>query len=369
MATRICHVTSLHPAFDVRIFHKECTSLAKLFDTTLIAPNVDDQERNGVHIKGVNLPASRLRRLLCLRRVYRKMEEVDAEIYHLHDPELIPLGIKIKKEKGKTIVFDSHEDVAVQIAEKEWLPRWVRMPLQSLYSRYERKALKKYSALVTVTPSIVERLTAINPNTRMVTNYPVYRERNDNREFGNSVCFAGGIAAQWMHEEILDAIAPLDVHYLLAGTVDSTSYLGRLKSKDAWRKVTFYGKVPHDKVFEIMDKSVAGMVLNDYMANVGYHAGSLGNTKLFETMMEGIPVVATNFTLWQDVIDRWQCGICVDPHDISAITQAISRLLKDPDLARQMGDNGRRAVKEKYNWASQETVLIDLYKSMVDNRL
>lgn len=362
---RICHVTSVHPATDGRIFRKECCSLAKKYDTTLIAPNVEDRELNGVHIKGVVLPQSRIKRMISLGRVYAKMLEVNADIYHFHDPELIPLGTRIKKEKGKMVIFDSHEDVALQISEKEWIPAIIRKPLQSLYERFERRNLRRYCALISVTPSIVERLSTINPNTYMVTNYPIYSCQEAPREFGNNICFAGGISAQWMHEEILDAIATIDVRYLLAGRTDRDDYLQRLQCKVSWNKVDYFGVIPHDKVAELMNRSIAGMVLNDYVANVGYHVGSLGNTKLFENMMCGIPVIATDFDLWKAIIDTYHCGICVNPHDIPSITCAIEYLLLHPEEARQMGDNGRRAVQEKYNWASQESVLFELYDNLL----
>lgn len=361
MGMKVCHVTSVHPPFDGRIFLKECCSLAQRYDTTLIAPNIEDQEKNGVHLKGVSLPASRIKRMMHLGRVYSKMKEVDADVYHFHDPELIPLGLRIKSEKGKKIVFDSHEDVPLQISEKEWLPAIVRKPLHAIYARYERRALRKYSALVTVTPSIVQRLSQFHPHTYLVTNYPIYSEQQDSRQFAPCVCFAGGIAPQWMHQQILDAIAPLDVRYLLAGKPDSQDYLQTLKSHPSWTKVDFYGVIPHAQVAQLMQNSIAGIVLNDYVANVGYHLGSLGNTKLFENMMAGIPVIATDFVLWKEIIDTWHCGICVNPHDTQSIAQAIQFLLDNPEQARAMGDNGRKAVKEKYNWDTQKQVLFELY--------
>lgn len=361
---KICHVTSVHDATDVRIFRKECCSLATIYDTTLIAPNVEDTELNGVHIKGVTLPHSRIKRMLSLRRVYTKMKEVDADVYHFHDPELMSLGVRIKRKLGKKIIFDSHEDVLIQISEKEWIPSIIRKPLQLLYEKYERHCLKKYYALVSVTPSIVDRLSSINPSTYMVTNYPIYREMEDNRQFGNNICFAGGITADWMHDEILDAINDLPVRYLLAGYLNDNAYFEQLKSNESWKKVDFYGQIPHSQVAQLMEKSIAGMVLNDYVANVGYHLGSLGNTKLFENMMCGIPVIATDFILWKEIIETYHCGICVNPHDTNAIADAINYLIQHPAEAREMGNNGQKAVKEKYNWETQKKTLLDMYKML-----
>ena len=172
---KICHVTSIHPVKDVRIFWKECISLSKRYDVSLIAPNTDDRDDQGIHIYGVELPTGRYRRQRCLNRVFDKMIEVDADVYHFHDPELMRIGVKMKN-RGKKVIFDSHEDVPMQILCKEYLPKITKKPISMAYSLYERYLLKQYDALISVTPSIVERLAQINPSTFMVTNYPVLTE-------------------------------------------------------------------------------------------------------------------------------------------------------------------------------------------------
>lgn len=361
---RICHVTSVHPVFDTRIFHKECKSLAKMYEVYLIAPNVKDDLVDGIHIAGVSLPHSRRKRIRQLDKVFAKMIEIDATIYHFHDPELLPLGLKIKK-KGKKIVFDSHEDVPQQLSEKKWIPKVIREPLSWLYASYEKRILTYYNAVISVTPSIVNRLRQINPETYMVTNYPDYQEFSDNRKFGKSVCFAGGISPQWMHEFVLDAIEGSAYTYLLAGKAQE-DYFKLLKEKDAWKNVDYKGMLPHEQVWSMMEQSSAGIALNDYMANVGYKMGSLGNTKLFEYMMFGLPVIATDFTLWKEIVEGYDCGICVNPHDVKAIRAAIDFFINHPDEARRKGDNGRKAVKEKYCWATQEPVLYKLYERVIE---
>ena len=172
---KVCQVSSVHTTFDTRIFYKVCLSLSKRYDVYYVSANAKTEDVEGVHVIGVELPTSRLLRLLRLGRVYRELIRVNADVYQFHDPELIPLGLKIKR-RGKKVIFDSHEDIPMQILWKEYLSKPVAVIVSKLYSIFEMIALKKYDALITVTPSIVERLERINPNTIMVTNYPVYRE-------------------------------------------------------------------------------------------------------------------------------------------------------------------------------------------------
>lgn len=370
MLVRICHITSVHPANDVRIFHKECVSLAKHYEVFLIAPNLDDDTLMGVHRVGVDLPQSRLRRQLRLGKVLQKAIEIDADVYHLHDPELLSMGPKLRR-RGKKVIFDSHEDVPMQLLTKEYLPRWIRKPLSLVYAYYERQMMKQYDALVTVTPSILDRLSRINPHSVMVTNYPPYDElQSETRQTGGSkpyICFAGGVDERYMHEYVIESLQYTSARYLLAGRCFIPSYLGKLKALPQWERVDYIGVLPPEEVKDVYARADVGVVLLDYSPNVGYHKGTLGVLKLFEYMMAGIPVVATDFELWKEIVEGNDCGICIDPHDIHAIADAVNRLIDNPDMARQMGENGRRAVKEKYNWATQEQILFDLYDSLTTN--
>lgn len=367
MHTRVCHVTSVHPANDVRVFYKECVSLTSEYEVYLIAPNIDDDVFHGVHRVGISLPQGRMKRQLYLNRVLCKAIEVDARIYHLHDPELLPIGVKLRK-RGKTVIFDSHEDVPMQILTKEYLPKWCRKPLSDIYALYERHYLKRYDALVTVTPSILERLSLINKNSVMVTNYPEYKELPPHEPSQNGVhyiCFAGGVDERYLHENVIESLQYTNTRYLLAGECFIPSYFKKLQSLSCWDRVDYQGNLPPEQVMGLYSKSDIGIVLLDYLPNVGYHKGTLGVLKMFEYMMAGIPVIATDLELWKEIIEGHNCGICVNPHDIHAIADAINQLINDPDKARRMGENGRKAVKEKYNWETQKEILIRLYNNLL----
>jgi glycosyltransferase involved in cell wall biosynthesis len=359
---KVCHITSGHSPRDGRIFEKMIMSLSTKYEVVEIAPNTADLVVNNIQIYGVSISDNKIKKLLEINRFFKKAIKINADIYHIHEPELIPVALKLKKQ-GKRIIYDSHEDTPMQILGMQWIPKIFRNMISYLFTHYEEKKIPQFDAVVSVTPNIVNRLRNYNANTYMITNYPIVNEYQDNRRWGKCVSFAGGISSQWMHNKILDAIAKTDARYILAGRY-SEEYLDKLKSHDEWSNVIFKGLLPFSSIMNMIQESSAGMALNDYVANVGFHEGSLGNTKLFEYMLAGVPVIATDFVLWKEIITRHQCGICVNPHDEDQIAEAILFYVNNRDIAKQHGDNGRRAILNEYNWKTQEIILFEMYKKL-----
>lgn len=362
---KVCHVTSVHPVFDGRIFHKECCSLAKKYDTFLVAANVENQEVNGVHIRGVALPTTRVKRMLHIRSIIPTLINIDADVYHFHDPELIPIGSYIRRT-GKKVVFDSHEDTPLLIKCKLWIPKIFRSGVSWVYFRFEKKHLSRYDAIVSVTPHIVDRLKKINSNTYQITNYQIYSEGEDKRQWQRKVCFAGLLSPNWNFDKIIPALFGTDVSFELAGPSFPDSLKAKLISLKGWENVHYLGQIPHSAVKSLIQQCSVGLALESYdNPNAAYKLGSLGVTKLFEYMAAGVPVICTDLVLWKQVIEEAQCGICVNPYSIEEIKNAINYLLDNPEIAKKMGDNGIKAVREKYNWATQEVELFRMYDKIL----
>lgn len=365
---KVCHMTSGHDSKDGRIFHKQCRSLVKAgYDVYLVAPDGVDMDIDGVKIRSVSMNfKNRLDRMTKVAKaVYEKALLLDADIYHFHDSQLLPYGLKLKKN-GKKVIFDSHEDYPAEISAKKWMPWPVRKVVAFLYCEYEKYALKKFDAVISVTPHIVERIKKYNSNTILVTNYAILSEDHVvcNSKKDNVVCYVGRITEDCMHENILSAFEYVEnTRYLLAGFGDE-KYIQKLKNHSQWDKVNFMGEIKHNESRKLFSNSLVGIVLFDYTPNTGYKMGTLGNTKFFGYLEAGLPVICTDFVLWKEIVDKYKCGICVNPHDVNAISDAINYFVSHPNEASQMGKNGRAAVIEKYNWETQAKELIKLYASM-----
>ncbi len=354
METKICHMTSAHNSLDVRIFEKECRSLSKAgFDTYLVAQG-KSFEKGGVKICGTNkMYSSRLKRMFFSSRdVYSRAVEIDATIYHIHDPELLPYALKLKK-RGKIVVFDSHEDLPRQILSKDYIWKPFRTLVSVLTEKYEGYVLKRLDCVVTATPHIAEMLKLYNPNIVVIHNYPIlddYKECNEPKVREKAVCYTGGISLQNGIFSIVTAMRWVDGKLYLAG--DMPKILEEeLKKDKGWSNVIKLGHLSREEVRKLQNKCTCGVVL--YLPS-GNTVDAMPN-KMFEYMAAGLPVIASDFPLWRELIEDNECGFCVDPKDPSQIAVAINKIFSDADMAKRMGENGKKAVCEKYNWGGGKT--------------
>src|SRR4051794_20140876 len=125
---KVVHMTSVHPPFDVRIFRRECMALAEHgYDTVLIAPNDGDVSDNGVTVRGIsNQTGGRLKRMLMRPiEIFHRAIREDADVYHFHDPELLPVGLALRA-RGKRVIYDSHENLPRDVMHKQWIPSMLR---------------------------------------------------------------------------------------------------------------------------------------------------------------------------------------------------------------------------------------------------
>ncbi len=368
---KVCHVTSAHPRYDVRIFHKECKSLANNgFDVTLLVnDNLPNETIDKVKIVSTQLKLkNRLERMVkSKKKIQKLMFEINADIYHFHDPELLPEAAWIRK-KGKKVIFDFHEDVTELIFFKNWIPKSFRKIISRGYKLYESQKIVKFDALVSVTPKFVKRLSKYNDKTYMVTNFPSLMNTVNKMNYRGeqvNICFAGGISSEWNHGNIIEAIEDIpNLKYILAGR-GPQKYFEGLKTLCGWEKVHYLGVIPHEEVLEVYNQSVVGMTLLDYNTQVGKE-GTLGNTKIFEFMQAGLPVICSKNRIWEEIINKYECGIAVNPDNILEIREAIKKLILNPDYARELGKNGQEAVKVEYNWKTQEKVLLEMYQELFD---
>ncbi|CAI3159790.1 D-inositol-3-phosphate glycosyltransferase [Acinetobacter calcoaceticus] len=366
--SHIVHLTSAHPRYDTRIFVKQCCSLAKRYDTYLVvADGKGNEVNNQVKILDVGKFTGRKNRMLnAPKAIFEKALSLDAEIYHLHDPELIPIGLKLKK-MGKKVFFDAHEDLPNQIMSKHYLNPISKKIIAFLVKAYEKYACAKLDGVVAATPFIRDKFLKINKNTIDINNYPKLEEFSSiptDTLKGNQVCYIGGLADVRGIVEMVQAInsTQSEAKLVLAGDFSDKNLEQSVMEMEGWEKVDFLGYVGRNEIKNTLASSVAGLVV---LHPTRSYLDSLP-VKMFEYMCAGIPVIASEFPLWRSIVNDAQCGVCVDPLKPHEIAKAIDYFINNPDKARVMGEQGRAAVLEKYNWSIEENKLLNFYSSILD---
>jgi glycosyltransferase involved in cell wall biosynthesis len=367
----VVHLTSVHIRTDTRVFIRACSSLAKAgWRTSLVVADcIGDEQRNGVNIYDVGVKKWRFDRIFnATRHVYAKALELDANIYHLHDPELIPIGLKLKRA-GKIVIFDSHEYVPKQLIHKPYLNKFALTVISSIYSLLENIACKRFDGIITATPYIRDKFLHINPHTIDINNFPVLDELTTDASWENKrceVCYIGGISTVRGIQEIIAALelVKTGVRFNLCGKFDEPDVEAAVKASKGWERVNDHGFVGRAEVKTVLSHSMAGLVVLYPIPN---HVISQPN-KMFEYMSADIPVIASDFPHWREIITSNQCGLLVDPLNPKKIAEAIDYLVMHPDEARRMGENGRKAVVERYNWQTEEQKLLAFYDELLRSR-
>ncbi|MGO4292725.1 glycosyltransferase [Chitinophaga sp. RAB17] len=363
--SRICHLTSVHQRYDVRIFMKECISLAKEHEVYLVvADGKGDEVKEGVYIRDTGVLTSRKDRFLnSAGLLYNRAMEIDAEVYHFHDPELIPLGLKLKK-KGKKVIYDIHEDVVSDILTKKWIPKLIRKPVALFFKQYQYYAVKKFDYIITATP-FIEGLFIKYNKAKVINNFPQIpeREKFDYDTKNEQICYAGLISERRGLNQMVDSFEEPVGKFIIAGRFEEESLLHDVEKRPGWKNINYVGSLPFREAEQVRDTSKIGLLLFHPGPN---HTDSQPN-KLFEYMEAGLAVVCSNFPLWRDLIEKNNCGICVDPYNVSGIRTAIKDLLGDQEKCREMGLNGRKLILEKYNWKHEAIQLNNIYKTLLNS--
>ena len=369
--TSVAIATNVHTRNDVRIVIKQARALrdAGHCVTLVIADGLGDAQADGIDTVDVGRADGRLYRALVRGpQVMLRAVRSGANAVHFHDPELLPIAALVSLFTKTKFIYDVHEDVPRQLLSKSYLPSWARPVVSRIAEMTERLLAPRMDAIVTVTPTIHARFAHFHRRVVTVANYPILEEfhsasRSTRDRDPASICYVGGIAPIRGIHQLVDAMERVktDVRLKLAGRLGDGALRTALTSQTGWTAVDELGFLDRDGVARAFSAATAGVVTFLPEPN---HVAAQPN-KLFEYMSAGIPVIASNFPLWREIVEGADCGICVDPTDPSAIAAAIDFLVENPDRAQEMGRNGRAAVEREYNWEREADKLLDLYRELI----
>ena len=364
----ICHLSSAHGRDDIRIGAKMARSAIQdgMSAAFVVADGKADETVDGLRIVGVRRYRWRLARIVFGPvAVFRAALRLDARIYKMHDPELLPLAMIARIFSRAKFVFDSHEDVPVQFLAKPYLTPALRRIGSAILKILLHFFCARLDGVIAATPLIHEKLSQANANAVTIRNYPLVSEFDGQHSRDirrTSITYVGNIAESRGILELLEAVdlvrepVPLD----LVGQFAERDTEERARRMTGWRMVTYHGWVGRGEVREALARSLAGIVTLRPHPN---YIDALP-VKMFEYMGAGVPVIASDFPLWRQIVETADCGLFVDPLDPQAIADAVQFMLDHPERAREMGVNGQRAVFERFNWKVEEAELLSFYRAL-----
>jgi len=375
----VCHITTVHNAFDTRIFYKECKSLAKYFGTVyLIAPSDKNDTVDGVQIIKIPIFKNRLIRISTENIVafYRAIK-IHAHIYHFHDPEFLLWALLLKAATKSKVIYDVHEDYFTSIREKNWIKGVIlRKVSASIFNFVEKKSARFFDAIVIAEDYYIENFDDTNRKIAKVLNYPILNEELPQINFKKlcfSIVYSGTVSENRGIWNVLRTVETIsrerrDFKLYIIGKFSSENLLSNVRE--------FLRENTLDEFVEIIggNEYVRRETIDAYhkFMDVGLvliptspHYEKKLPTKFFEYMLAGIPFIATNFSLWKEFVEENRCGFVVNPGNFEEINKLIQYLIDNPDVRKEMGEEGRKKVLEEYNWDTQEKRLVELYTELL----
>ena len=359
---KVFHLTSVHARYDNRVLNKQCVSLAKHFDTTLIvADGQGVEDYNGVQILDVGKPRNRLSRMVFKTlSVFNLSRKQGADVYQIHDPELLPLGF-VYSLLGKKVIYDIHEDYITSISIKSYMPIWLRKSLAFVFCGLEKLLSFKMYRL------IAEKYYSRRfPSALPILNYPAKQALNGIEAFDSSssvLIYTGNVTPDRGAIKTAEIARNLkNFNFKLVGKCNESTYSKlSLDGLDNFELVGLNRYVPFDEITKHYQQgALAGMAL--FPVNQHYAEKEL--TKFFEYMAVGLPIIASNFPVWKDLIEGNGIGICVDVDSHNEIASAINWLKDHPEEASAMGLRGKALVESTLNWETEFSKLLNLYKEI-----
>lgn len=365
----IVHLTTVHNPGDTRILRRECASLACLdkYRVVLLNGQGVDREQLGVRISSFGKFGSRWGRLTFGGwKAYRAAVALQADLYHIHDPELLVVAYALKR-RGFKVVFDCHEDFARKAHARSWIPGPFRSLFGFIFTRLAHVIVPKLDGLIAAAPHIEKSLPAVRSSS--IGNLPsvdYIRRGTENVERQKDlILYTGGITPNRGIEEVANGLVKycrLPWRLVILGRNDE-NVSDRMALVLDDQRISYAGPVDFDEVVKYMGRAAVGVVCNQ---NRFDYEKALPN-KLFEYMAAGLPVVCSDFQHWRRLVDESGAGLVCRSEDPESIAEAIGRILQDPAMGEEMGKCGRAMVSDNLCWEKEVEKLYAFYEEILAN--
>lgn len=359
---------------EIVIFRQAKSLMDAGFDVTLIVSDDEPEE----YIEGVRVVPNGFKQSGYIKRIfrlpsimYRKAKEIDADIYQTCSVDLLSVNLRLRRH-GKKILFHLREGHPYTFIHSSAFPKWFEksvIPLMVVWMKY---CLKRCDYVITVADEIADYLHEWGiEKVSMQGNFPIIKQDynltlDDYLSRENRLFYFGLVYSVSCQQYVLDALQDVDnVKYLIAGKFsDNVHYYEKLKEHPKWKDVEFINGFKHEELTAFFERSTISNVLRDF-SKTETPNGSMGIIKLFESMEAALPIICSDVPVYQEMMKKYKCGILVDPTNSDQIAEAIKYLVEHKEEAWQMGQEGRKAVKEEYSWDAQSKKYMEIINGLI----
>ena len=364
---KICQISTVHHLNDNRVFHKQCKSMAKSgHDVALIITHDRNETIDGVRIVALKKRRNRFSRMLLgTFQSLRYAIKERADVYHFHDPELIPAGLFLKLI-GKTVFYDVHENTSQQILNKEWLGSvFKRRIVSASIGFWEWLSKRSFDIILVARPDIAEHWNC--SKTRIILNSASLETIDNVPSIQTSktvpiVIYAGGLTRLRGIEQLIQSMEQIGgkAHLWLLGKWSDDEFRKHCEGQAGWKYVSYHGYMGVEQVYGYMKQSDIGIVTFLPAPN---HMTTIA-TKPFEYMACHLPVIMSDFPYWRQVFGDH--AVYVNPNSPAQIAEQIEVLLSDNALYQTLRQKGRKLVEDQYSWEAETLKLLEIYRHFGD---
>lgn len=344
------------------------------YETTFYMTDpVDDSDENGPIIKtfGKNNRGYLYRIFILPWKVYKILKSENADVYQTSALEFLCVCFLLKK-KGKKVFFHLRESHPYTFSSKVHCNQLVSKIIVATMKYFMKFVFNRIDGVFVVAQDQIDYLKKwpIN-NYYLLGNFPEINEDfdltfSDYLKRDNTIIYFGSIYKISRQEVFFEALSNVpQASYLLAGKFYGNEYSEYLKSHYYWNKVEFINGFEKNELPKLLSRSIVSNVLRDFSKIKACPNGSLGIIKIFESMEAGIPIICSDVPVYRKMMEEYKCGILVDPNDAKQIEDAIKFLLENKEEAWKMGQEGRRAVLEKYSWNAVSKDYVGIISGLV----
>jgi glycosyltransferase involved in cell wall biosynthesis len=367
---KVCHLTSVHPRFDPRIFYKECLSLAENGYKVVLAvrDSREDEEYQGIKIINVGpICSNRFFRIISNFYYILTNETIkNSDIIHIHDPELLPVGLLLRYLWKKIIIYDMHEDLPGQILEKDYLPRYLRPILSQISKIIVHSCIRYYDGVISAADFLTSESARYCEKSITIWNFPRVSQIKSKTNFSEAriinILFIGNAYHGRSLEELAEALKAERLRGKMTLTI-----IGTFDSK-FYKKMMSINNQDVRMISEIKYEDLSNMIKDydiGFVCDYGYNRNQYEiPTKLLEYAAAGLCVLAQNTPTVMTLVEESKIGICVEPGNTNDILKALLYLQNNKESICEFGKAGIQAVKHKYSWEAQEPKLLDFYKKI-----